>query len=182
MLKQALDNGAQNFHDAMASADTVVKDLEYEFQKNAGKAQTPDEKQGVEIANAVLAGLQAITHESVVMSDKLRRAEAEGLDQVIEEAVSGLFDIGREAASMVGDIKQAQTERLTQLKAAQEMKSDATMQLEDLMSKKLIQLNDGSLAVLDDDWFMPQLQIMYEDEMEQLSAAQNEISQLYFGY
>ena len=108
MLKQALDSGAKNFEDAMTSANSVVKDVEFEFQKNAGNAQTADEKQGVEIANAVLAGLQAITHESVVMSDKLRHAEAEGLDQVIEEAMTGLFDIGKEAAAMVGNIKQAQ--------------------------------------------------------------------------
>ena len=108
MLKQALDNGSKNFEDAMTSANSVVKDIEFEFQKNSAKAETADEKQGVAIANAVLAGMQAITHESVVMSDKLRRAEAEGLDQVIEEAMSGLFDIGKEAASMVGNIKQAQ--------------------------------------------------------------------------
>ena len=50
------------------------------------------------------------------------------------------------------------------------------------MGKKLIQLNDGSLAILDDDWYMPQLQTMYQEEMSELSAAQNEISQLYFGF
>lgn len=57
-------------------------------------------------------------------------------------------------------------------------------QLEELKGKKLIQLNDGSLAILEDDWFTPQLETMYAPEEEMIAELSSEYftPSYYYGY
>ena len=53
-----------------------------------------------------------------------------------------------------------------------------------LQGKKLIQLNDGSLAILEDDWFTPQLETMYDpvDEMIAELSSDYFTPEYYYGY
>ena len=119
------------------------------------------------------------------MSEKIKTAQTSGdSEKVISEAMAGLFAIGKDAADMVAQIKKAQeqaaAEKLTQMQAVQpEIK-----QLEALQGKKLIQLNDGSLAILEDDWFTPQLETMYEPEEQMMAELSSEYftPQYYYGY
>ena len=115
------------------------------------------------------------------MTERIKAAQTSGdSEKVINEAMAGLFAIGKDAAEMVGQIKKAQEQqRLIQMQAEPEIK-----QLEALQGKKLIQLNDGSLAILEDDWFTPQLETMYDpvDSMIAELSSDYFTPEYYYGY
>ena len=90
----------------------VLDEIHNAAQDVKNMIKTPENKQeqkGFDIAQAVLNGLQAITHESVQMTEKIKAAQTSGdSEMVISEAMAGLFAIGKDAADMVAQIKKAQ--------------------------------------------------------------------------
>lgn len=182
------ENSINTLKTGIHNAAKEVKKVVNEHKEVHSEMVAKVEKKTDEIAQAVLNGIQAITHESVQMSDRIKAAQEHGdSDKVISEAMAGLFAIGKDAADMVAQLKKAQErathEKLIQMPAVQAAPEPEIRQLEDLAGKKLIQLSDGSLAILEDDWFTPQLQTMYEpvEEIAELSSEYFQ-PQYFYGY